>query len=1513
MAQNLCTPASLYGGFSQTLFLGCSISSFTASTGWSGQVTELMVILVEDTCPAATGKSKIYYDENLEQQTTTSADPGFVGEGDNAIVGAPAYFRFGDFEFSGLIQSWSKDNNNGTYNVKLVDPRLILEGTQLIIGEYSGGVGSTYNTINVYGFLESFGVPAPLVSRNSLGVYVIGDSGVDGAVFGTISNGFGGANDNPSGVQWSRILSGLNALINGNPKTTNGWCPFGRIVYKGPVGVDAVGYGLMAVDTGNFCEYFIDLSELPAMPTEWRLPGESISLMDAITLVCEEAGYEFYVELLPVAANISDSGIAKFIKIRTVNRNTQPSFGAIADFIAANQNGLISSSVGRELRNETMSSFVIGGNKQTVYQIDQNIDPEGDGDPTGNPELDDVITPFFGFKDNGDAIIPHKDADGFWEFEISVLGLEPQLQNLTFSDFNVTINERELLFALGGYDQWLSYSTTEPVTDMANKVFPDDLIGLFNLNTIVNLMKNPNMDAKLFPKDLLNTVQRVILGNRNDIANNTQLQDMQTIYNWVLGIAREYYGRKYMVRVPYTAAKLETVSNRIVTSEEPTDGGWTEYGSVIELSNPSVYLDFFRLDDSRIRPFVKFNQAEKKSLSALDPNDYIILYGGDDEEFTSDLDIVEDLIDSGSGDSEYSIKAWVKVDADPQYVYSNVATLASPRVLITLNAPVLDINDTAAANSLIHTRGIPKLVEKMILAAGEEANFKDNLDQLFKDIGAIETFFTVDFFPVTPDAAAVALRSNTLTYGPWYNPGPPGQTRVELDEDLVPWNYNGTNVMNLAGQARADDGLTNLQVTEMGNIEVAGYPTLPLGAELGAVAGGFYGGGTNLIENRNYSQGSFNDTHVESGAYSVNYAFFDYSGSWTGLYGPNITDISVSVGENGLTTNYGFRTYTPKYGRFAKYNADRLKQLSEQQRNINKLISGNILRLGGFNLQNIKSGLKRDINDFNQQGKAHANNSPHEILVGREKVWGDDGEFRRVNIASEEIADIGNEIADGQFGIGKKALMSLDGLLRPVQASELAAISNTSNSLPPFPPFYKYSDLLESGENAEQQYNLGISAAYLNPVCNPTGIGGGTKHIKAGDEDCGHDIDMLGKDELPAYSMSIPIEEYLTGTGYVDDYNYLCLRGPMVMRGWGYDTNGKPVPNRGDSGDSGTGLEDYFAENWLQKQNTWPVGPIDLRWDRERKVWVSPQSYKMVRVKLLGYLRGSNLIDENLGTWDSTSGLLLDVANLYDKDGLVIEPTGEEDNNRAAIIIYDKVGITAHSGDRLWAYWDDYSKKYYALSNITLYGTGDCNDSGSGVDWTDYNSYSHFSRLIFGDGLNVTDLGNGIGKIDSVGLSISHDDDPDVSGSPCWDYTDPQWTDISSITSVRSILFGPGMSVQQNSEEVTGTGEGSCGSSLRIDMNLAIGGYDESGSGQTYEHINKLVFSEPLQIMPTEVPDGFDGFDYPCALRIGIRDGFTGNLTYIRSASCSGSTWTVDTGELLYSNGILTGERDYAG
>ena len=64
---------------------------------------------------------------------------------------------------------------------------------------------------------------------------------------------------------------------------------------------------------------------------------------------------------------------------------------------------------------------------------------------------------------------------------------------------------------------------------------------------------------------------------------------------------------------------------------------------------------------------------------------------------------------------------------------------------------------------------------------------------------------------------------------------------------------------------------------------------------------------------------------------------------------------------------------------------------------------------------------------------------------------------------------------------------------------------------------------------------------------------------------------------------------------YKNSVRTVGIRGPLLYSGWGYDICGLPVPKETDI---------TFDVYTPTDRELWKSGPVDLRWDDERKVWV---------------------------------------------------------------------------------------------------------------------------------------------------------------------------------------------------------------------------------------------------------------------------------------------------------------------
>ena len=159
-------------------FLGCSVIDFNASAGWGVQTSEVTINIVED-C--------------LKNESFATPD-----------IGSAQTFKMGEFNFTGLVQSWNTKGGSGgnpLYSVKLISPAPILEYSQVILDQYEGTVPFA-NVFNIYGFLESLGGNCPSKVFGS-------------AQMGAPAGGFGSSMKTDRGIPWQYIKQGLQALTGG--------------------------------------------------------------------------------------------------------------------------------------------------------------------------------------------------------------------------------------------------------------------------------------------------------------------------------------------------------------------------------------------------------------------------------------------------------------------------------------------------------------------------------------------------------------------------------------------------------------------------------------------------------------------------------------------------------------------------------------------------------------------------------------------------------------------------------------------------------------------------------------------------------------------------------------------------------------------------------------------------------------------------------------------------------------------------------------------------------------------------------------------------------------------------------------------------------------------------------------------------------------------------------------------------------------------------------------------------
>ena len=828
-----CSPANIYGPRQQTIFLGSSVQSVSCSVGWNEQQSSLTVVLVDDFCEVPADKpAKVYYPKPGSRVETRDADPGFT----KPTIGVPVYFRIGGdsansddiFEFAGILQSWTEDRSAGgypVYTVQIVDPRLILQNLEVIVSDYAGGVGDVYNLINAYGWLESKGYSCPQTL-------------VNGANFGSPAGGFCGAENNNEGTPWNKpggpggnpggLRYAIQRLLSGHPDSS--FSPYGYASYRGPnnttdKAANGEYYGVIqgssqdrydgalvaAGGHGYVSQYYIDLSEIPFTPTFYRIPGPSISLLDLITQVCNDSGSDYYIELLITSTK------QKCIKVRTVQRAVQPTLGEIESFVQDVEN-VTSKNIGRELRNEPSQSFVYGGYVQTIYQQDR----------TPTKSIGEIIQ-FWGYDAAGalhyadNTTLTGREA-GEWAIWVDIRPLNLVLNN-TFAGgpspgFGVgnnylKITEREIRLALAGFDPWFNYALTykagtgtefgKKLKNVLNIVGPQIHFG--HVGQTTDRIKN----------EFSNMLGFNIAFQPDQDPQNPKNGDMRKVHDFIQNWADTYYGKKFLVQLPYVCYCTDADSGQVLYSDNPTnDGGWPAFGvtNILGLpvnateGIPGEACSHFTDDSNKVLPFVRFYSYETGAIRTE----------GDSLVYTP-TDGVKSLYVSAS------------VEEKPLEYYSYATAVVNLDNPIEMSGLEKDLSDIDVSFG-----GLIEIAHESGLGALDIKKLKFGLSFNPDGSRGADGALGMALRRRTPSEAAVPMKSNTTRYGPKAYKGPPGQIHFVADDGLVPWEYDGyTSLLNggiNAMDEQASSAVTYMQEGERGSVNFPGHPTKRLGSEL---------------------------------------------------------------------------------------------------------------------------------------------------------------------------------------------------------------------------------------------------------------------------------------------------------------------------------------------------------------------------------------------------------------------------------------------------------------------------------------------------------------------------------------------------------------------------------------------------------------------------------------------------------------------------------------------------------
>lgn len=883
--------------FTQTKFLGATIASFKVSAGWNEQTSKLDVLLYEDKSDPDNRDDFWLKEENVQN---------IQGK----MIGTPVRFQFGDFIFDGLIESYDQENStnaNPGFTVTLTSPTKVLDAVQVIMSNYVGPVNDSSfnataqsslsfnisNIINVFGYLENGG------------------------------NNFGNSDINETGLLWN----GSNGIKEALETITNSF-PTPNTVPEA-----YLNFGSYIVYRNHF--YRLDLSNLPVPPDYYRIGGGVINwnLLELITQFCQDGGVDYIVTL-----TLADGIGPHTIGFKTVNRVIQPTLGQLSPFIRSRiGNDLNSANYGNELRSDITQTMLVGGEINTLTVLEQSN--------SSNP----AIIPFWGFDVDGNPIIGVKSdtnprssynlgpyyADDDLIMNLNASAVGDILASVGYGP-SWTSSVLEMRCVLASYDCWAAYMRKYNPTmayllniEGAVAPAPDAFslgvnIGLFGQLTRMTILDLIN-DSTLFATHVSRMTSNLAATSVSPIAKSF------IVYEFLKQYAATYYGKKFLILLPFSIQLKITDVGNIYTSYELADAGFTPEGS-LPLGLNYVNENFFLDSTNRYYPFLRFN-----FLNTFYP--FSIVGTLTEDGFISKRTVRANL-NSEMNDSV--------VQFDPYEPASKIYT----RFEQGSDFPVLQNGLLGGGSPILFVTLVGGRVVPAVVATIPNAIFAQQDDYLgnYIDVADIMNIdpavmrynlatknisYPMSIHPpaIYPNGVAIALKSNQYVYGPWGKYRADGKANFEQDETLVPWNYGGYDLMNQAALAKIQNIPMGNQVLERSNINLAGAPTSNIGDAL--VTGG-----------------------------------------------PVLTTISCSVDpQEGVKTQYIMETFVNRIGAFSRENANRLQRIGQSyqklRRSIRQLVIANNTKAS-----TVDSLVGAGMEQFAKYTYAMQVKSPHGTIVG---------------------------------------------------------------------------------------------------------------------------------------------------------------------------------------------------------------------------------------------------------------------------------------------------------------------------------------------------------------------------------------------------------------------------------------------------------------------------------------------------------------------------------------------------
>ena len=574
-----------------------------------------------------------------------------------------------------------------------------------------------------------------------------------------------------------------------------------------------------------------------------------------------------------------------------------------------------------------------------------------------------------------------------------------------------------------------------------------------------------------------------------------------------------------------------------------------------------------------------------------------------------------------------------------------------------------------------------------------------------------------------PAFAALPVLFNDAVYGPWISAPDRavnnifndnhftrlenlvGGVKLDINDSLVPWNYGGMRVLDEAAlQLVGSDNNYNITI-EQGQLTTYGLPLLSLGDELKAAAANFNGPVVNNIQ-----------VQIGEGNPQTTYSFRTFTKKFT-LFNKENADKLNKSSNSTIKINRDFRkNIRDIYNRLANINITTVGENSYAGSKLNSYSPMTVLvgysypyispkattrpglfSPGSWTGDSVKQVSTVSLQDLRELPQEFGSQYASKAFMSLDGLLSPVSFYPTLNGSTTPYKKYLTQYCPICNGQKTYQINGSSYYCYYCDTTTAGADTNTSSPTSQLPPFILSDQADETilQDPAAVQVllqnvqNKTVNYVNLNPMIMPVGE---LRNNFAQDSDYNaHHVELVGRSLVPMAG-SLSFKENLAinqgGVEYADqntqdaylDYNnsqfnknnnipdyptlmnyrFLALKGPLVMTGWGFDTEGFPVPNssgepksvdangnpfkirdkydsvgtydpsmpgvilgKNQVWDSANGQwtdaykENTFAKSWGLRPDIWPVGPIDLRWDAGRKVWTSSSdTYRFVNVQL---------------------------------------------------------------------------------------------------------------------------------------------------------------------------------------------------------------------------------------------------------------------------------------------------------